>query len=148
MPTQGELRELFAAAESTWGRSPAEVLMELLPPAGWGDVARRADLEAHTLALRGEMAELRAELKGDWSDMSSFFARRADLEAHTLALRGEMAELRAELKGDVSSLRGEVVELRAEMRSRLDGLVVRQLVANLPLAFGVAGLVLAAAKLT
>ena len=81
--------------------------------------------------LRGEVAELRAELKGDVS-----------------SLRGEVVELRAELKGGVSSLRGEVVELRAEMRSRFDALVARQLVANLPLAFGVAGLVLAAAKLT
>jgi hypothetical protein len=131
MPTQGELRELFAAAESTWGRSPAEVLMELLPPAGWGDVARRADLEAHTLALRGEMAELRGEM--------------AELRGE---LHSEMTELRAELRGEMAELRSEFVEFRAEMRSRFDGLVARQLVANFPLAFGVAGLVLAAAKLT
>ena len=34
-------------------------LMELLPPVGWADVARQSDLTA----LRGEMAELRAEIK-------------------------------------------------------------------------------------
>lgn len=34
--------------------------MELLPPVGWGDVARQSDLTA----LRGEMAMLRADLSG------------------------------------------------------------------------------------
>jgi hypothetical protein len=115
MPTQGELRELFAAAEASWGSSPAEVLMELLPPAGWGDVARRSDIDT----LRSEMSGLRAELKGD------------------------ISELRVELKGDISELRADLVELRADMK----GFVARQLIANVPLAFGVAGLVLAAAKL-
>ena len=33
--------------------------MELLPPVGWADVARQSDLTA----LRGEMAELRAEVR-------------------------------------------------------------------------------------
>jgi hypothetical protein len=75
--------------------------MELVPPVGWGDVARRADVEAQGEALRGEIAELRGELKA------------------------------------------EVAELSA----RIDGLLPRQLLADVPLAFAVAGLVLAAVKL-
>jgi hypothetical protein len=110
---------LFAAAESTSGKNPAGTLIELLPPAGWGDVARRADLEAHTLVLRGELAALRGEIKSD------------------------MAAFRVELKGDIAGLKGEM----AELRGKFDGVVARQLVASVPLAFGVAGLVLAAAKL-
>ncbi len=41
------------------GESAAGTLMELLPPVGWADVARQSDLTA----LRGEMAELRAEIR-------------------------------------------------------------------------------------
>jgi hypothetical protein len=95
--TDADRRELFVALEQSLGPVPAATLMELLPPTGWGDVARRADVEAQGVALRGEMAEL----------------------------RGEMAELRAELHG----------------------LIPRVILANIPVMFGVAGLVLAAAKL-
>jgi len=97
MSTEAERRDLFGALERSLGAVPAATLMELLPLVGWGDVARRADVEAQGVALRGEMAEL----------------------------RGEMAELSA----------------------RIDGLLPRQLLADVPLAFAVAGLVLAAVKL-
>jgi hypothetical protein len=40
-------------------------MMELLPPVGWADVARQSDL----VAIRGEMAELRAELKGEIAEL-------------------------------------------------------------------------------
>jgi hypothetical protein len=89
--------------------------MELLPPVGWSDVARQSDL----VAIRGEMAELRAELKG------------------------EMGRLRAELKGGIAEVRSEVAELRA----RVDGLLPRLIGANVGSMIGVAGLVLTAAKL-
>ncbi len=72
-------------------------MMELLPPVGWADVARQSDL----VAIRGEMAELRAELKG------------------------------------------EIAELRGEIRAQLPKLIA----ANIASMIGVAGLVLAAAKL-
>lgn len=119
MPSEAERRDLFAGLEESLGAARAATLMEYLPPVGWGDVARRSDLEALRVELRGEMAELRGETAELRSD-----------------LRSEMAELRADLRGEM-----------AELRAKVDGLVVRQLLANVPLAFGVAGLVLAAAKL-
>ncbi len=104
MPTGAERRDLFGALERSLGAVPAATLMELLPPVGWGDGARRVDVEAQRVAARGEMAELRRE----------------------------RAELRAEM---------------AELSARIDGLLPRQLLADVPLAFAVAGLVLAAVKL-
>jgi hypothetical protein len=124
------LQELFAAAEQSWGRNPAEVLMEMLSPAGWGDVARRADLDAHTVALRGDLAQVRGELTADMAEL------RVELKDEMTGLRVEMAELRVELKGDI-----------ARLEARIDGLLPRQLLADVPLAFAVAALVLAAARL-
>jgi hypothetical protein len=97
-------RDLFAALEAQLGRAPAVTMMELLPPVGWADVARRSDL----VAVREEMSELRADPKG------------------------EMAELRREL---------------AQVRAEINGLVPRFLLGSVPVMFGTAGLVLAAAKL-
>ena len=48
-------------------RKRANTLMELLPPVGWSDVARRGDIAE----LRGEMALLRAELKGEITKVQS-----------------------------------------------------------------------------
>jgi len=130
MSTEAERRDLLGALERSLGPAPATTLMELLPPVGWGDVARRADLDAHGVALRGEMAELRGELKSEMAELRT-------------ELKGEMAELRTELKDEMVELRGEIVTLSA----RIDGLLPRQLLADVPLAFAVAGLVLAAIKL-
>jgi hypothetical protein len=52
-------RELYDVLERRLGEGPATTMMELLPPVGWADVARQSDLTA----LRGEMAELRAEIR-------------------------------------------------------------------------------------
>ncbi len=121
MVSDQDRRELYEALERELGRAAATTMMELLPPVGWGDVARQGDL----VAVRGEMAELRGEMA---------------------ELRGEMAELRAELKGEIGELRsevkGEIGELRAELRAQLPRLYV----GNVAMAFATAGLVLAAAK--
>ena len=61
-----------------------------------------------------------------------------------VARRSDVDNLRIELRGEIAELRGEMAELRAEFH----GLIPRVMLANLPIMFGVAGLVLAAAKLT
>ncbi len=63
-------------------------------------------------------------------------ATGADLERMTAVLRGEMSELRGELRGEMSELRGE-----------MRGMLPRLYAANLLGMIGVAGLVLAAARI-
>ena len=67
-----------------------------------------------------------------WADV----ARQSDL----VAIRGEMAGVRGEMAG----IRGEIAELRGEIKTQ----VPRLYAANIASMIGVAGLVLAAAKLT
>ena len=72
MISDRDRRELFTALEQALGERPAASMMELLPPVGWADVARRSDLVAvrgEMAEVRGEMAELRAELKGELADI-------------------------------------------------------------------------------
>jgi hypothetical protein len=78
--TEYERHQIFKWYEEKMGPERASVMMQLLPPVGWHDVATKADLQALRAELRGEIAEL----------------------------RGEMAELRSELRGEIAELRGEV----------------------------------------
>jgi hypothetical protein len=107
--TDKDRRELFDGLVSVLGEVRAGVLMELLPPVGWGDVARRGDLAE----LRGEMAELRVDLRGEMAE-----------------LRGEMAELRVELKGEIAAVRSQLPKLIAANIASMIG------VAGLVLAAG------------
>ncbi len=118
MQSDQDRRELYLALHDLLGPGPTGTLMELLPPVGWSDLERQSDL----VALRGEMTGLRGEMA---------------------ELRGEMAELRAELKGEMAEMRGEM----ARMSARIDAQIPKFLWANVPIMFGVAGLVLAAGKL-
>ena len=70
-------------------------------------------------------------------------ATGADLERMAAGLRGEMSELRGEIAQLDAGLRGEMSELRGEMR----GMLPRLYAANLLGMIGVAGLVLAAARI-
>lgn len=76
-------RVLYTSLSATLGEHPAAVMMELLPPVGWADLARQSDL----VAIRGEMAELRGEM--------------AELRAE---LKGEIAELRGEMRAQMPKL--------------------------------------------
>ena len=57
--------ELYRGLEAVLGRERATTMMELLPPVGWSDVARRSDLDHLEAVLRRDMEILRTELKGE-----------------------------------------------------------------------------------
>ena len=127
--TEAERFQMHEALSTAHGKEVAAIIMEHLPPTGWGDVARRSDvadlrvlttkdLEMVRIALTSDMQALRAELRGEMQEL------RAEL-------RGEMQELRAELRGEMqelrAELRGEMSVLRADMRSEMHMLFNKQL---------------------
>ena len=63
--------EMYDAFRSEFGVAVADTLMEHLPPAGWGDVARQSDI----VALKTDFEGLRADfgrLRGDFDRLRSY----------------------------------------------------------------------------
>jgi hypothetical protein len=82
---EGQRRALHQRLVEVLGVDSANVLMEHLPPSGWGDVARRSDLDHLERVLRLEIENTRVELRGEIAEM-----------------RGEMAELRGDLRAEMA----------------------------------------------
>lgn len=90
---------MHSKLETVLGEREAGILMEHLPPAGWGDVATRRDVEQLGSTLRSEFnagfAELRSETRTEFANVHGEIAE----------LRGEMhtalADHRAETKADL-----------------------------------------------
>jgi hypothetical protein len=70
-------RELYDAVVDKLGPGPAETMMELLPPVGWGDVARQSDITALRGELMGEIAQLRGEMRAQFGKILSANAAMA-----------------------------------------------------------------------
>lgn len=65
--------EVFKWLEEKMGPERAAIMMDLLPPVGWGDIATTRDLRVEVDGLRSEMqagfAELRAEMHAGFGEM-------------------------------------------------------------------------------
>ena len=105
--TEAERFQMHEALSTAHGKEVAAIIMEHLPPTGWGDVARRSDV-----------ADLRV-------------LTTKDLEMVRIALTSDMQALRTELTSDMQALRtelrGEMSVLRADMRSEMHMLFNKQL---------------------
>jgi hypothetical protein len=140
--TEYERHQVFQWCEEAMGPERAAIMMELLPPAGWGDIVTKADLQALRAEVRGEIAAFRAEVGGEIAGLRG-------------QLGGEIAEVRGEiggLRGEIGGLRGEMhamgSDLRAEFRAlnaeTLRTMVVAMVASNATLV----GLVFAATQLS
>jgi hypothetical protein len=74
--SESQRHQVFQWFEEAMGPERAAVIMEMLPPVGWADLATKDDVRALGVEVRGEIAELRGEIA---------------------EVRGEIAELRGEL---------------------------------------------------
>jgi hypothetical protein len=119
--TEAERFQMHEALSTAHGKEVAAIIMEHLPPTGWGDVARRSDvadlrvlttkdMEIVRIALTSDMQMLGAELRGEMQELRTEL--RGDMQALRLELTSDMQELRTELRGDMQALR---LELRTEM---------------------------------
>ncbi|MEZ5281748.1 MAG: hypothetical protein R2770_14905 [Acidimicrobiales bacterium] len=134
MISDANRRQLYESLVKSIGPESSEVLMELLPPAGWSDLVTRTDLNS-----------VRTELK-------------TDIEITKTELRIEIQDLRTELKGDIqhlrTELRGDIQDLRTELKSdirgiqgQIDGQLPKVIMANIASMLAVAGTVITAGAL-
>ncbi|MGH9280151.1 MAG: hypothetical protein ACRD12_18885 [Acidimicrobiales bacterium] len=109
------------------------------------DAARRDLFEALEHQLGPGPATTLMELLPPvgWADVarqSDLVALRGEIAQQGAALRTEMADLRVELKTEMAAL-------RSELDARFDRQYAKLVLTFVPMVFGTAGLVLAAAKL-
>jgi hypothetical protein len=105
--TEAERFQMHEALSTAHGKEVAAIIMEHLPPTGWGDVARRSDVADLRVLTTKDLEMVRVALT-------------SDMQALRTELRGEMQELRTELRGEMSVL-------RADMRSEMHMLFNKQL---------------------
>jgi hypothetical protein len=135
--TEGRRKRLYDKFEEVLGADNAEVMMELLPPVGWADVATNRELDQLRVAIEARfetsehrmLAELYRESAGLRAEMAAGDAAlRAEMAAGDAALRDEMtggvAGLRAEIAAGDAALRVEIAELRIQLASSVRSLMI------------------------
>ena len=63
--TEAERFQMHEALIHTHGKEVAAIIMEHLPPTGWGDVARRSDVAGLQVLTKKDIDMLRISLGGE-----------------------------------------------------------------------------------
>lgn len=115
----------------------ADELMEFLPPAGWGELARRSDVEFVHQRLDQKIDSVEARLDQKIDAVEARLAQKIDaLEARLDAFIVEVNEKFARINADIA-------ELRADVRSMKRTLVVTAVTMTGSIIFGVGGIMVA-----
>jgi hypothetical protein len=112
--------DLHGCLDGLMGNEMADIMMELLPPVGWGEVVRRQDVAQMRSDLHSEIVALRVELKIEIAEV------RAELKAEIADVRAEVAELRTEVRllaGQVQSLANDIKRLNRAMTALTGGVI-------------------------
>ena len=140
--TDSQRTDVHNCLRDLMGQEMADIMMELLPSVGWGEVVRRQDVNGLGISLRAELSETRSdlqreiqavghELKTEISEVRS--ERKIEIQEVRSELKTEIQELRSELKAEIrefrNELKTEIQEVRAELatfrevtNSRIDSL--------------------------
>lgn len=113
--TEAQRLYLFKSFEDVLAHEALETLMALLPPAGWGDVATKRDLDAHAALTKRDLDAHAAMTKRDLDAHAALTKR--DLDALEASLRKDLDALGVSLRKDLDAA---VRELRAEMATKSD----------------------------
>ncbi|MBJ7369435.1 MAG: hypothetical protein JHC65_13390, partial [Ilumatobacteraceae bacterium] len=85
--TQDNRHDMHSVLIEKLGRESATTLMELLPPVGWADIARRSDVESARLATTQDLllmtASTSAQFNLVWTEIAA--VRRAINQAYAEA---------------------------------------------------------------
>lgn len=94
--TPASRQRLYRELAELLGQEALDELMVVIPPIGWGDIARRQDLTnlGHTLRaeLRAEMAELRGDMRTEFAAVRTKMTTA--LRMHLFAMMVRCSRLR------------------------------------------------------
>jgi hypothetical protein len=105
--TEHERHQLYTWFEEHMGTERADILMNLLPPVGWGDVSTRRDLTEFQAATRRDLAEFRTTTRRDLAEFQT--ATRRDLAELQTATKHDLAELEARMDVKLATLKSELL---------------------------------------
>lgn len=102
MVTEAERLEMNLGLRRELGEDLGDLLMEHLPPTGWGDVARKQDV----LVLKEDINSVKEEI-------SSLKSEVASVKQDVSILKSEVASV----KQDVRSIKRDINQVRDSIRS-------------------------------